>query len=168
MEDRQLSGYWAVVQTEAQHERLVRLLLMRASYETYMPRIRQRSRIALLFPTYLFVRVVARWYPVRWTPGVLHVLMDGERPARLGDDIIDQIRKREVGGFVRLPKRPTLRKGARVRVLSGQFCGHIGLYDGMAAKERERVLLDLLGRMVPVELARGDRVEPLQDVASTI
>lgn len=153
-------SYWAVVQTESQREHLARQWLMRKSYETYMPRIKQRKRAALLFPTYLFVRIVDRWYPVRWTPGVLRLLMSGEEPAHLSESIVDQIKNREVGGFVRLPKAPKLERGARVRVLTGRFVGKIGLYEGMGPKDRERVLLELLGRMVPVELAKGDQIEP--------
>ena len=154
-------SYWACVQTEPQREHLVRLLLMRSQYETYMPRIKQRSRINLLFPTYVFVRVIERFYPIMWTPGVLRLLMSGDQPAQLPEQIMSEIRAREIGGFVRLPKPSKLRKGERVRVLSGQFQGQVGLYDGMGSKERERVLLDLLGRSVRVELAQGDRVEPL-------
>jgi len=57
-------SYWAVAQTEPMREHTVRLLLMRLGYETYAPRIRHRKRIALLFPTYVFVRVIQRWYPI--------------------------------------------------------------------------------------------------------
>ena len=48
-------SFWAVVQVESQCEHTVRLLLMRAKYETYMPRIRVHGRVAPLFPGYLFV-----------------------------------------------------------------------------------------------------------------
>src|SRR5262245_18434520 len=160
-------SYWAVVQCESQREHTARLLLMRARFETYMPRIKHRGRISLLFPTYLFVRVVDKFYPIMWTPGVVHLLMAGDQPAQLPEQVMTDIRKREVGGFIRLPKPMRLKPGARVRVLSGQFTGHVGLYDGMSGKERERVLLDLLGRSVRVELAPSDRVEALDVVVAS-
>ena len=146
-------SYWSVVQTEAQREHMVRLLLMRAGFETYLPRIKHRSRIALLFPAYVFVRLAERFYPVIWTPHVLRLLMAGDQPARLPEEIIMQIRNREKDGFVKLPKRNNLlKKGQNVRITNGSFAGHIGLYDGMGSKERARVLLELLGRKVSVEL----------------
>jgi transcriptional antiterminator RfaH len=153
-------SYWAVVQVESQYEHTVRLLLMRARYETYMPRIRANKRIALLFPGYLFVRIVERWYPVASTVGVVRLLMSGDRPARLSEKIVEGIRKRQVGGFVKLPSPPKLKKGQQVRVIRGSFEGQIAVYEGMTSKDRERVLLDLLGQKVPVELP-GKDLEPL-------
>jgi transcription antitermination factor NusG len=158
-------SYWAVVQTETQREHIARTLIMRAGYETYAPRIKTKRGSALLFPTYIFVRIIDRWYDVRWTPGVLRVLMaTDERPARLGDEIVLGFRRREVRGFVKLPgpKRP--RRGQKVRITRGSFEGHVALYDGMSGPERERVLLALLGQMVTVELPARD-VAPL-DLAS--
>jgi transcription antitermination factor NusG len=154
-------SYWAVVQVESQCEHVVRLLLMRARYETYLPRIRVRSRIASLFPGYLFVRIVDRWYPVIWTVGVVRLLMSGDQPARLPERTMVEIRKREIGGFVKLPS-PTnrLRKGQRVRIVSGSFEGQTALCEGMSGKDRVWVLLNLMGQKVPVELPGRD-VEPL-------
>jgi transcriptional antiterminator RfaH len=154
-------SYWAVVQVESQCEHVVRLLLMRARYETYMPRIRARSRIAPLFPGYLFVRIVDRWYPVIWTVGVVRLLMSGDQPARLPEKAMTEIRKREIGGFVKLPS-PTnrLRKGQPVRVIRGSFEGQVAIHQGMSSKERVWVLLNLLGQKVPVELPSRD-LEPL-------
>lgn len=152
--------YWAVVQIEPQYAHVVRLLLMRAKYETYLPRIRVRGRIAPLFPGYLFVRITDRWYPVMWTAGVVRLLMSGDRPARLAEKVVDEIRKRQIGGFVKLPPPPTLRKGQQVRIVRGSFEGQTALYEGMGTRERERVLLNLLGQKVPVELPSRD-LEPL-------
>jgi transcription antitermination factor NusG len=153
--------YWAVVQVESQCEHVVRLLLMRARYETYMPRIlRARSRIAPLFPGYLFVRIVDRWYPVIWTVGVVRLLMSGDQPARLPEKAMTEIRKREIGGFVKLPSPPRLRKDQPVRIIRGSFEGQIAIHQGMSGKERALVLLNLLGQKVPVELPSRD-LEPL-------
>ena len=151
---------WWVVQTEAQREHVVRVLLMRARYETYIPRIKYRSRIAPLFPSYLFVRKAERWYPVRWTDHVVRVLMSGDRPAQLPEAVMTGIRKREVGGFVKLPSPPQLRKGQTVRVIRGSFEGLLAVHQGMGSRERVWVLLNLMGQQVPVELPSRD-VQPL-------
>jgi transcription antitermination factor NusG len=157
---------WWVVQAEAQREHLTRLLVMRLGYQTYAPRIKHRGRIAWLFPTYLFVQAVERWYPILWTPHVVRLLMTGDRPACLHDKIITAIHNREKGGFVRLPSAgPRLKKGQNVRISNGSFTGQIGLYEGMSSHERAKVLLELLGRKVAVELPQNDLI-PLDVVAS--
>ena len=151
---------WWVVQTESQREHIVRVLLMRARYETYLPRIKHRSRISPLFPSYLFVRAVEQFYPVRWTEHVVRLLMLGDQPACLSDKIVDEIRKRQIGGFVKLPPPTRLKRGQRVRITRGSFEGQVAVYEGMSGKDRERVLLDLLGQKVSVELPDRD-LEPL-------
>jgi len=154
---------WAVVQTEAMREIAVIALLERLGLSIYFPRIKIRKRITGLFPGYLFVQLGAQWYPVLWTPHVIRLLMAGDRPARLDDAIVAELRRREVGGFVRMPKPPRLHHGQRVKVVRGSFDGQIGIYDGMSGRDRERVLLELLGRKVRLELASAD-VQPL-DIA---
>jgi transcriptional antiterminator RfaH len=159
-----MSGYWTVVQTETQREHFVRMMLMREGYHTYMPRIRIKKRVVPLFPSYIFAIVIDRWYPIKNTIGVTKVLLAGEEPARIPDKIIAAIKGMEVGGVVRLPKPEKLLKpGAKVQIVRGSFQGSIGIYDGASGKERERVLLDLLGQSVPVNVPAAD-VRPLRVV----
>src|SRR5215475_4545003 len=129
---------WAVVQCEAQREHVVRLLLSRLGLQSYLPRIKVRQRITPLFPGYLFTALGRQFYPVLRTPHVIRLLMAGNEPARLDDEIVAELRRREIGGFVRLPQPPRLRRGQRVKVIRGAFEGQIGLYDGMSNRERER------------------------------
>jgi len=161
-----MAGWWCC-QTESQREHLVRLLLMRNGFETYAPRIKHHGRIAWLFPTYLFIAARQQFYSVLWTPGVVRLLMSGDRPAQLGAEVIAEIHKRETrDGFVKLPAgRQGLKKGQDVRITKGSFCGHIGLFDGMNGHDRARVLLELLGRKVSVEMAQND-LAPLDVVAN--
>jgi len=167
-------SYWSVVQCESRmlihnserNNTLAEYMLERNGFETYLPKtkakVHGRNRIAPLFPGYILVRVVAQWYPVRWTIGVIRVLMSGEEPAHLSDHVVEAIRRREIKGYVKLPPPPpknaAIRIGQSVKILTGSFTGHFGLYEGQTDKERERVLLDLLGRQVPVTLAEGDKL----------
>jgi transcriptional antiterminator RfaH len=77
-------------------------------------------------------------------------------PARVPDQVIDEIRRREVRGVVELPKPPGLHAGDRVKVLGGPFQGYFGLYAGMKPRERVEVLLMLLGAQQRVTLPKGD------------
>jgi transcriptional antiterminator RfaH len=152
---------WWVVQTEANFEHVARLLLMRLGFVTYAPRIKIRGRTCWLFPTYLFVGAREQWYPVLWTNRVVRLLMAGDQPASVKGEIVTHIRKREVGGFVKLPlPNRNLKPGQRVRVINGAFQGQIGLYEGQTGRDRERVLLELLGQAVPVELP-ANQIVPL-------
>jgi transcription antitermination factor NusG len=153
--------YWAVAVAQTNREELVQTLLKRDGFDVYRPKIRlSHRRSAALFPGYLMVRVVLRWYPIRWCPGVMKLLMNGDKPARLADAVVDEIKGREVKGFVKLPKEPTLERGQKVIVVRGMFAGHTAIYEGMSGTQRERVLLDLLGQSVSVVMPSGS-VEPL-------
>ena len=166
-------SYWSVVQVEARmlHQRCGEIsvgehLLAQSGYESYLPRTRTKRSgktiIAPLFPGYLFVKIEERWYPVANTVGVLRLLMSGEEPAHLPDHVVVDLLRAEVGGFIRLPKPQALIKhGDHVRILTGPFRDHVGLYDGQSARERELILLDLLGRQVRIELGLVDRLEKL-------
>jgi transcriptional antiterminator RfaH len=110
------------------------------------------------FRGYAFITVEAQWYAARWSLGVIGLIMDGIKSARVADHIIDDLRKRERNGLIELPKRPALQPGDQVRILQGPFAGHLGLYAGMRAHERVLVLLALLGCERPIELAK-DAIE---------
>jgi hypothetical protein len=51
--------------------------------------------------------------------------------------------------------------GARVRIAAGPFGGMTGLYAGMSAKDRERVLLHVLGGQREIRIA-SNLVVPAQ------
>jgi transcriptional antiterminator RfaH len=156
-----LKPYWAIAVALSQREDLVKHHLTQEGFEVYVPKIRAAKRAAPLFPGYLMVRVELRWYPIRWCPGVLKLLMAGDIPAKLADAVVDEIKGREVKGFVKLPPPPSLQEGQPVRVLSGTFAGHTAIYAGMSGTQRERVLLDLLGQSVAVTMPIGS-VEPIK------
>jgi hypothetical protein len=80
--------------------------------------------------------------------------MDGPVPARVPDAVISEIRSRERGGLVELPKL-RLEPRARVRVLQGPLQDHIDLLGALRPHERVLVLLQLLGGEQRVELARN-------------
>ena len=67
--------------------------------------------------------------------------------------VVDELRRREdEQGLIRLDLRPRLTPGAKVRVVDGVFSDCLGLFEGMADRERVAILLDLLGRKVRVVL----------------
>jgi transcriptional antiterminator RfaH len=144
--------FWACAQLRPQQERLACHCLTLAGFQIYQPRLREicRSRgrkierQPALFPGYLFVWIELQWRAAHWGPGLVGLIMDGGRPARVPDAVITGIRARERGGLVELPRRP-LASGDRVQILQGPLAGQIGLFAEMRAHERVAVLLEILG-----------------------
>ena len=111
-----------------------------------------------MFPGYCFIAVELQWHVARWTAGVSTLIMNGAGPAHVSDSVIAEIRSRERGGLVELPRREDFRTGEAVRVTQGPFAGQLGLYQGQRPHERVLVLLALLGGQQRVELPK-DAVE---------
>jgi transcriptional antiterminator RfaH len=156
--------FWSVVETEPRRERVASGWLDRGGFETYLPLMTTTTKRTIpLFPNYIFVRVAGAWYQIGWTIGVVRLLRNGDEPARLSDKIIAEIRHREGDdGLIRLPKR--WKQGQQVRIKRGLFRDRTGIYDGMTSKQRERVLLNMLGRAVAVEFDDND-LEEVQHLA---
>jgi transcriptional antiterminator RfaH len=164
-------AYWSVAQTESCRENTAASWLSRDGFETYLPKIkitrrvvdrsnhaRIISRIVPLFPGYLFVHVVDRWWSIQNTIGITQLLLWGDHPAPVPDQEINKIKAKERGGLIRLPPPPGLKRGDQVRVLRGCFMDHIGLYEGMLGRERVRILLDILGAPIKLNLPAIDIV----------
>jgi transcriptional antiterminator RfaH len=160
------SPRWYVVQTHVHAESKAAAHLERQGYEIYLPRYLKRRRHARrvenvpapLFPRYLFVGFdlqAARWRSIQSTQGVSHLVCNSNEPAMLPENVIAELRAREdERGFIRLNLQPLYAPGDKVRVVDGVFGDSLGLFEGMADRDRVAILLDLLGRKVRVVLDR--------------
>lgn len=149
--------YWSVVQTESQREKVAAKFLKDGGFATYLPRVLVKKRETPLFPGYLFVTIDTQWWGIRWSIAVVKLLMSDDVPARVPDKVVDGIMRREGSdGLVKLPKVRGLMRGDRVRIVRGSFEGHLGIFEGMSGDARVCVLLELLGRSVPVSLGCAD------------
>jgi transcriptional antiterminator RfaH len=155
-------SYWACAQLEANRERLALHCLGLRGFEIYLPRLRVKRITPArktsmpappLFPGYAFVLIELQWHAARWSPGVLRLVLDGDRPARVPDKVIAELKGRERNGLVELPPPRGFRCGDPVCFTRGDFAGQLAVFDGMRPHERVAVLLQLLGR---VELAQAD------------
>jgi transcriptional antiterminator RfaH len=157
---------WYVVQTQVHAEQKAAVNLLRQGYEVYLPRYLKRRRHARrvenvpapLFPRYLFVAfdiLSARWRSIQSTYGVSHLVCNNQEPATLPEKVVAALRVREdEKGFVRFDPRPHYAPGDKIRVTDGVFSESLGLFDGMADRDRVAILLDLLGRKVRIILDR--------------
>ena len=157
--------HWVCAKIEPARERLALHFLKLNGYESYCPRLREQVRIRgrkvvrtpPLFRGYAFVLVVSAWWSARWSPGVSGLIMNGEQPAVVSDQIIAEIRSRERNGLVELVKPRGLMPGTRVRVTSGPLSERIGMLALLKPHERVIVLLQMLGGDQRVALVTSAR-----------
>ena len=155
---------WYVVQTQVNAEAKAARNLVRQGFEIYLPRyLKRRSHArkiekvaAPLFPRYLFVRIdmaTQRWRSIQSTFGVSRLVCNGSDPAPVAQQVLNSLKAREdESGYVKLDQRPKFALGEKVRVLAGVFAENLGLFDGLADRDRVAILLDLLGRKVRVSI----------------
>jgi transcriptional antiterminator RfaH len=162
-----MTSRWYVVQTQPHAETKAMGHLIRQGFAAYLPcylkRRRHARRIEMvaapLFPRYLFVTVdmaTQRWRSIHSTTGVARLVCNGDDPAPVPPDVVAALQRREDdAGFVKLERRQPFAPGERVRVVEGVFADNLGLFEGMADRERVAILLDLLGRKVRILLDEG-------------
>lgn len=163
---------WFAVYTRPRAEAMAQEHLRHQGYEVYLPRHVKRRRharrtdfvLAPLFPRYLFVafdRLHQRWRPILSTVGVCDLVRQGERPAEIPAELVEELRLRERHGAFDHPAQIRgLRRGDPVRVAAGPFAELAGRFHGMATAERVFVLLEMLGRSVKVQLP-NEVVDPV-------
>lgn len=155
---------WCVVYTQAQSEATAARHLRRQGFDVYLPEYykmrrhaRKRERVkSPLFSRYLFVALDMtrdRWRAINSTIGVSHLICCGDRPQAISEGVIASIRNREDrSGMVALNTVDDLKSGDAVQIQHGAFCDQIGILDCVTNEERVRVLLNLLGRSVKLNL----------------
>ena len=155
---------WCVVYTQAQSEAKAAGHLRRQGFNVYLPEYyklrrhaRKKERIkSPLFSRYLFVALDMtkdRWRAINSTIGVSHLICCGDRPRFVSEKVIAGIRDREdKSGIVALNVVDDFKSGDSVQIQSGAFCDQIGILDCVTSEERVRVLLNLLGRSVKLNL----------------
>ena len=162
---------WLVVYTKPRWEFKVRDALLAHEMNIFLPAVTARHpgkppRVQPLFPRYLFVRLdldLGIPEPLRWTPGVSHLVSFGERPARMPDEAIDLIREYvtdlEDGGG---PPMHDFHVGQRVHIRSGPLQGLYAVFQGpLKPSERVTLLVDFLSRSNRVEVS-VEEVEAVQ------
>jgi transcriptional antiterminator RfaH len=163
---------WYVVRTHPLAEPRAVENLQRQGYEPYLPACRRWVKHARrreivrrpLFPNYLFVNFdidQTRWRAIFSTVGVAELICNGNLPVRVRDGVVAAIREAEQGGLFDYTNAVSkLKPGDPVRVARGPFADVVGRFLTSDSRDRVRVLLEILGRQAPVDLALSE-VEPV-------
>lgn len=156
---------WFLVHTLPKSESKADFHLRAQGFRTYLPRIKKTVRharqlktvLSSAFPRYLFIVLDLerdRWLSIRSTVGVsrLFTHMDG-RPIPVPPGIVEALIEHSDGDLTRLDAGLT--KGQDVRILSGPFADLRGVLERLDDSGRVRVLLDIMGKAVPVSIHRS-------------
>ena len=170
---------WCVVRAEPSRERVARRWITRAAYEVWLPEcvVRRKCRWkgdfaeharGPLFPGYLFVRFdpgARQWREIDEMIGVIGVLCNAEAPMAVPEREMTDLQRLAAadGGVFKIDagrRRPLYITGEPLRVTDEESAwgGHVGLYVA-EHKDRITLLLDILGRSMPISFSEA-QVEP--------
>jgi transcriptional antiterminator RfaH len=156
---------WFAVQCKPRREALAEANLLNQGYRVYLPRLATQRRrdgrwvdtVEPLFPRYLFLATGSERQslaPVRSTLGVCGLVRFGGQPAVIPEAVVASLRARQDPAIGALARRSPFTPGARVEFRAGPFAGLEGVIDMEASHERVYVLLELLGKLNKVPVAR--------------
>ncbi len=162
--DRIALRSWFVIHTKPGNEHRVETNLSHQEIEAFLPLFetfqhaqgKLIQKIKPLFPNYLFAKldIEAHYYKVKWTRGVGRILGVGSEPVPISEKVIRAIKERMgENNLVRLDDG--LEQGAVVQFTAGPFKDLMGVFDKKISDgKRVRVLLNLIGVDVPVQVSR--------------
>ena len=153
-------NHWYLIHTKIRQEAVALENLERQGFECFVPQIRtdklRRGKLQVvqepLFPRYLFIRLstgldAQSWTPIRSTLGVSRMVMFGQTPAKVSDELLQLIRQQTASGEVH---QRHFAAGETVEVTEGPFVGLEAIYQMTDGEGRVMVLLNILSK--PVEL----------------
>lgn len=134
---------WFVLNTKPKKEFQVERLFTEGGIRIYFPKYRLESRAKPFFPGYGFIHFD---YPrdfrlVKYTRGVKRIVGNDAGPIPIEETVIDQIKKRELNGYIELNKygeQPGI--GDEVVVMEGPLKGLKGIFR-RELTDSERVLI---------------------------
>lgn len=154
---------WIVVHTKPGREKYAAENVAQQGVRVYCPQIVASQaapykrgltveRAVPLFPRYIFASIAERWRFILSSWGVSGVIVERGFPVFLRSGVIESLRAREdADGMILLPtvgRSSKFKSGQMVRIIAGPFEGYCGIHQGSTPNERQRVLLDCLGRKV--------------------
>ncbi|MGD8926320.1 MAG: transcription/translation regulatory transformer protein RfaH [Thioalkalispiraceae bacterium] len=158
---------WYLVYTKARGEDLARKNLNRQGFITFLPLLKRNKRvngryqpiIEALFPRYLFILLDTEndnWMPIRSTVGVSNMVKFGSMPARVPQDLVDELQHYTNEEGIRcLPERK-MKCGDEIEFIEGALSGYRALFEKYVSTERISVLLDIVGKHTRMLVSKHD------------
>ncbi len=137
---------WFVINTKPKKEFQVEKLFTEGGIEVYNPKYMHENKIKPFFAGYGFVHFdfPAQYQLVKYTRGVKRVIGSREAPTTIPEEVIREIKSREIDGLIELCKygeEPEV--GDEIEVMEGPLKGLRGIFKKeLTAKERVIILLN--------------------------
>ena len=138
-------------------------LLTLDGMEVFLPRTQRAKKkivqpIKPLFPGYFFARFdpVVHIRNVHYARGVAYVIRRKEVPVHVPPQVMIELRLISPDGILEIPDQPH-KIGDKIKVISGLFKGDEGTVTKLVpARERIKVLFEILGRPTEVEISEDE------------
>jgi transcriptional antiterminator RfaH len=159
---------WFAVNVRPRAERIAVANLERQGFRHFLPQqhktirhARQfRSVLAPLFPGYLFVALDLgreRWRAINGTFGVVALVRTGDQPQPVPTGIVEALMELSQGdSIVRFERQ--LEVGQRIKMIAGPFAEQLGTLERLNDQGRVRVLLEMMGTVIPVSATAAQLV----------
>ena len=159
---------WFLIYTKPRQEERAKENLENQGFETFLPmiayeKIKQPKLYSLkpLFPRYLFTKFNIEknnWVHIKSTRGVSHVITFGDKLTEVPDSVVDFLKtKVDDHNVIKLKvTRPVFQKGDKLVIKKGVFQGKEAKFLSMTGKERVRVLLKLMNKLIITEVPGHD------------
>jgi transcriptional antiterminator RfaH len=137
---------WFVINTKPKKEFQVERLFTEGGIKIYSPKYMHEDKIKPFFPGYGFIYFdfPAQYQLVRYTRGVKRVVGNRNVPIPIPEEVINEIKSREIDGLIELYKygeEPDI--GDEIEVMEGPLKGLRGIFKKeLTAKERVLILLN--------------------------
>ena len=134
-------------------DRILKVILP-VDYYSVVERGKRKVKPRRVFPGYLIVQMILddqTWFVVRNTPGVLGFVGSGGKPTPLTEKEVEVLLNRV--GEEEAREKMNFEVGDRVKILAGPFKDMEGTVQEIdEAKGKSKVLLEMFGREMPVEI----------------
>lgn len=161
---------WYLIHTKPKQESIAKDNLERQNYSIYLPMViirrKRRGRsirvIEAMFPRYLFIHLndsTDDWAPIRSTIGVSEMVRFGVIPAKISEDLVAAIKKRENEEGIHELQIDDFEMGQQVRIAEGPFEGYEAIFKAKSGQERAIVLLNIAQNMAKIQIDI-DKIEP--------
>jgi transcription antitermination factor NusG len=162
---------WYALFTRHQHEKSVVFALSNKNHEVYLPlyhsvrrwQDRDKQLWLPLFPCYVFIREgMDRQLQILTTPGVIHIVKWGGRPAVVPKHQLNAIRQ-IIESCPKVETHAYLQSGDRVRVKTGPLIGLEGILTRKKGVASLVISMEMLGRSAAVEInvLNVERIGPI-------
>jgi transcription antitermination factor NusG len=146
---------WYVLNVKSKKEFQVERMFQEGGLKIYNPKYRDGNRVKPFFPSYQFILFS---YPeqfklVKYTRGVKRIIGNDDGPIPMDEQIIQELKAREVEGFIEFSKygvEPSL--GDEIEVVEGALKGLRGIFKkDLSDQDRVLILLNYVsyqGRLI--------------------